>query len=96
MKKTKFYVTMSGKTPTAKQVDGYYLYLEGVALGIHRWTKNDTWTVTELSTGFKITDGETRKKAVENVKPLLSKVAEMITREKCKPIKEMIKTAYSA
>lgn len=96
MKRTKFYVTMSGKKPTAKQVDGYYIYLDGVALGLHRWDKKDAWTVTELSTGFKITDGETREKAIEKAKPYLSKVVEMITREKCKPIKEMIKAAYSA
>ena len=96
MKKTKFFVTMSGKTPTAKQVEGYYVYIDGVAIGLHRWDKRDNWTVTELSTGFKITDGETREKALEKARPYLSQVLEMISKPKCKPIKDMIKAAYAA
>lgn len=95
MKKTKFFVTMSGKTPTAKQVDGYYVYIDGVAIGLHRWDKKDNWNVSELSTGFKIIDGETREKAIEKARPYLPKVREMISREKCKPIKDMISAAYA-
>lgn len=96
MKRTKFYVTMSGKKPTAKQVNGYFLYVDGVAIGLHRWNKKDNWVVSELSTGFKIMDGETREKAIEKAIPYLPKVREMIAREKCRPIKEMIQAAYSA
>lgn len=96
MKKTKFYIAMCGKTPTAKQVDGYFLYIDGVAIGLHRWDKKSNWIVSELSTGFRIADAETRQKALEKVKPLLQKVKEKINTEKVKPIKEMIQAAYTA
>ena len=45
---------------------------------------------------FKITDGETREKALEKARPYLSQVLEMISKPKCKPIKDMIKAAYAA
>lgn len=96
MKKTKFYITMSGKTPTAKQVDGYFVFIDGVALGLHRYDKTDHWTVSELSTGFKITDGKTREKALKNAMPFLDKVKETICKDRCRYVKEIIKAAYAA
>lgn len=95
MKKTKFFITVneSGKT-RADLVSGYYDFLYGLPLGVHK--VGDYWTLSELSTGLKIASARTRKEAFEKAGPLADLVKETIKRNYHKDIKRMIDDAYAA
>ena len=98
MKKTKFYIYgfFGGKKPQARQVNGYFEYIDGVALGLHKPENDCVWAVTELSTGLKITDGQTRQKALDNVLEFLPQVRTEIDKDRIKKVKEIIQAAYKA
>lgn len=99
MKKTKFYIAVYDPKKhgqTAKPVNGYFEYVCGLPLGFHKGTgKKPVWTVTELSTGLKIADGNTRENALERAMPLLDMVCKRITEDKVRPLREMIDAAYA-
>ena len=99
MKKTKFYISVFDREqmkPVAKPVNGYFEYYAGLPLGFHKDDKKPSvWTVTELSSGIKITEGYTRTEALENVKPLLDKVELMLVNDKYNKYRDMIAAAYA-
>ena len=96
MKKTKFYIMMAGYK--AKQVRGYFEYIDGVPVGLYK-NIYDTWTVTELQTGLAITQANTRKDALKKVADLIPTIREKVLNDikgtYTKP-KEIIKAAYAA
>ena len=76
MKKGKFFIlkteTNKGKVvPKAEERDGYIDTIKGIKIGFHanRDDKNKVlnWTATELTTGFGVGTGKTRKAAAEFV-----------------------------
>ena len=73
MKKAKFFITTMGKNkgttnPTAEKKDGYTDTINGIEVGFYanRDEKNKIidWVATELSTGFAIGTGKTKKAAL--------------------------------
>lgn len=97
MKKTKFYIYgfFGEKKPQARQVNGYFEFIDGVPLGLHKPEKETCWAVTELSTGLRITDGQTRQKALDNVLEFLPRVRAEIGQDRFKKVKEIIRAAYA-
>ena len=76
MKKGKFFITTMCKNqgnanPKAEERDGYIDTIKGIEIGFHanRDDKNKVlgWTATELTTGFGVGTGKTRKAAAEFV-----------------------------
>ena len=76
MKKGKFFITTMDKNqgnanPTAEKKDGYIDTINGIQIGFHA-NRDDKgkildWTATELSTGFAIGEGKTKKASLEFV-----------------------------
>lgn len=95
MKKTKFYILVCNEKhkQEARRVDGYFEYVGGLPLGLHK--TGATWTVTELSTGLKITDGRTMADAMENAQPWLDKAKMMILDKRMQAARDMISAAYA-
>ena len=95
MKRTKFYILVCNekRKQEARRVDGYFEYVGGLPLGLHK--TGTTWTVTELSTGLKITDGRTRADAMENARPWLDKAKMMILDKRMQAARDMISAAYA-
>lgn len=95
MKRTKFYILVCNekREKEARPVNGYFEYIGGLPLGLHK--TGTTWTVTELSTGCKITEGRTRADAMENARPYLDKVRKMITENYMQTARDTINAAYA-
>ena len=49
-----------------------------------------------MSTGLKITDGQTRQKALDNVLEFLPQVRTEINKDRFRQVKEIIQAAYKA
>lgn len=100
MKKTSFFIygmfDKNSKKPVPKMVSGYFVYVDGVAIGLHRWDKNTEWIASELSTGIRIMAGDTREKAIEAARPYLPAVRDLLKKEKMIPVKQAIEAAYKA
>lgn len=100
MKKTRFFIygmfNPAVKGPVPKMVSGYFVYVDGVAIGLHRWDKNTEWIASELSTGIRIIAGDTREKAIEAARPYLPAVRDLLKKEKMIPVKQAIEAAYKA
>ena len=96
MKKTKFYIYMSagGGLKKTEKVSGYADTIDGLPIGLHKAGR--AWTVTELSTGLKITDGRTRAEALEKLQPMLDLVHRKITDDSFSPARDLIMAAYKA
>lgn len=95
MKKTKFYILVCNEKQEkeARPVNGYFEYVGGLPLGLHK--NGATWTVTELSTGCKITEGRTRADAMENARPYLDRVRKLITETYMQAARDTISAAYA-
>ena len=99
MKKTKFFIAVRDNgIECAKQVDGYFDYIDRLPVGIHK--RGQSWIVTELSTGFAITAGPTRKAAAEKAAEIVNKVNgkffEKLDEKILEKYRDMIKRAYAA
>lgn len=94
MKKTKYFILVNGKGKReARPVNGYFEYVGGLPLGLHK--TGAVWTVSELSTGCKITDGRTRAEAMENARPHLDRVRKLITEKYMQTARDTISAAYA-
>lgn len=95
MKKTKYYIYVrdNGKS-RAEQVQGYFRYINGVALGVHR--NGGAWTVSELTTGCKVCCGRTREDAFSEAEKMTVLISEKINEDFFRPARETIAAAYKA
>lgn len=99
MKRTIFFIAVwdpKTHSPAAKAVNGFFEYVGGLPLGFHKGPgKSAVWTVTELSTGCKITEGRTRADAYENARPHLDEIRMKITDKKMEKLRGIISAAYA-
>lgn len=64
MKKGKFLIQIYKKTPDRKEyikIEGYIKQEGNFWFGVHKWEGNESYTITELSTGQKVQNGKTIK-----------------------------------
>lgn len=95
MKKTKYFIYVFDKGQArAVLVQGYFRYINGVALGVHR--AGDAWTVSELTTGCKVCCGRTRKDAFSEAEKMTVLISSKINGDCFKAARETIAAAYKA
>lgn len=102
MKKGKFFITTMGKNqgnanPKAEERDGYIDTIKGVKIGFHA-NRDDKgkvldWTATELTTGFAVGTGKTRKAAAEFVEKHIDKLKAKLKDAGLDKYREVIKKA---
>lgn len=94
MKKTKYFIYVFDKGQArADQVQGYFKYINGVALGVHR--NGGAWTVSELTTGCKVCCGRTRENAFAEAEKMTTLIKSKINEDIFKPAREKIAAAYA-
>lgn len=102
MKKAKFFITTMGKNqgnsnPKAEERDGYIDTINGINIGFHA-NRDDKgkvldWTATELTTGFAVGTGKTRKAAAEFVEKHIDKLKVKLKDVGLDKYREVIKKA---
>lgn len=102
MKKAKFFITTMGKNrgnvnPKAEEKDGYIDTVKGIQIGFYA-NRDDKgkildWVATELSTGFAIGNGKTKKAALEFVTTNIDKLKGKLDDPGLDKYKEVIKKA---
>ena len=94
MIKTDFFITVrdNGKT-TAQKVTGYYEYMAGLPIGLHKVT-NNVWNATELSTGLMIATDYTRAGALNKAVNMADLVLKHLNNDKFASARDRISEAY--
>lgn len=101
MKKEKYFICNAkknmGGSPEAEIREGYTLEIAGIKFGVtnkdSNGNKTTDWAITELSTGFAVGFGKTRKEAVEHAKANIDGVKKCLEDPGIEKYREIIKNA---
>jgi hypothetical protein len=95
MKKTDFFIAVyrDGK-PAAQKVSGYYEYMAGLPIGLHKVSEH-AWNATELTTGLRLVTEPTRAAALNKAANMAGDVLRLLNDDIYAKTKKMISEAYN-